>query len=100
MLETTETSSVITSFTSYNLFFSIPRFFSFNGKKPFPIPVPKPECTVAYLTFFPATQVGAIISSLGLSRYTLLRISPLFKDMVIVLITCEFPTPVPPVRNM
>ena len=85
------------NFTSDNLFLCLPHCLSFNRKKPFPVPIPKPECTVALLIFIAATPVGASISNLDLSGFPLLHIK--FKDMVIVLTACDFPTSAAPVRR-
>ena len=68
-------------------------------ESPFPVPIPKPKFTVFPLILIAATPVGASISTLALYGFPLLRINPLFQDMVIVLITCDFSTPAPPVRN-
>ena len=88
------------SCTSDNLFLSISRCLSFNRRKPFPIPILETECAVVSSIFIATTPDGTSICSLALSGFSLLLINPLFKDMVTVLITCDFPISAPPVRNM
>ena len=70
-LETIETSSIIITFTSDNLFLNMNLILSLNGGKCFPkhpTRIFRPVCIVVPFTFIAATPVGARSSTFAFSN--------------------------------